>query len=170
MILSRSSETTVFSAGRCRGVSHTPQRVSGFSIARPHGDVWRAYSIRPYPTGRNLSENQAGYPCILMILFTFYFLGKQQGRKMLRPYPTGECLGSIFVSRWTRAPEHVSFLDAHFQRSALRQRDNLLFEMGELFRARLCDEITILDTYRAHLWDHKFRLEGDHHARLQRIF
>lgn len=33
------------------------------------------------------------------ILFTFYFLGKQQGRKMLRPYPTGECLGSFFVSR-----------------------------------------------------------------------
>ena len=89
---------------------------------------------------------------------------------MLRPYPTGECLGSFFVSRWTRAPGHVSFLDAHFQRSTLRQRDNLLFEMGELFRARLCDEITILDTYRAHLWDHKFRLEGDHHARLQRIF
>ena len=105
-----------------------------------------------------------------MILFTFYFLGKKQGRKMLRPYPTGECLGSFFVSRWTRAPGHVSFLDAHFQRSALRQRDNLLFEMGELLRTRLCDEITILDTYRAHLWDHKFRLEGDHHARLQRIF
>ena len=118
------------------------------------------------------------------ILSTFYLLenflerfffkislsGKWQGRKMLRPYPTGECLGSIFVSRWTRAPGHVSFLDAHFQRSTLRQRDNLLFEMGELFRARLCDEITILDTYRAHLWDHKFRLEGDHHARLQRIF
>lgn len=99
-----------------------------------------------------------------------YVPEKKQGRKMLRPYPTGECLGSIFVSRWTRAPGHVSFLDAHFQRSALRQRDNLLFEMGELFRARLCDEITILDTYRAHLWDHKFRLEGDHHARLQRIF
>ena len=98
------------------------------------------------------------------------YSGKKQGRKMLRPYPTGECLGSFFVSRWTRAPGHVSFLDAHFQRSALRQRDNLLFEMGELFRARLCDEITILDTYRAHLWDHKFRLEGDHHARLQRIF
>ena len=98
------------------------------------------------------------------------FQKKKQGRKMLRPYPTGECLGSLFVSRWTRAPEHVSFLDAHFRHSALRQRDNLLFEMGELFRACLCDEITILDTYRAHLWDHKFRLEGDHHARLQRIF
>ena len=98
------------------------------------------------------------------------YSGKKQGRKMLRPYPTCECLGSIFVSRWTRAPGHVSFLDAHFQRSALRQRDNLLFKMGELFRTRLCDEITILDTYRAHLWDHKFRLEGDHHARLQRIF
>jgi len=39
-----------------------------------------------------------------------YIREKRWGRKMLRPYPTGECLGSFFVSRWTRAPGHVSFL------------------------------------------------------------
>ena len=111
LLLSRKYKTRLLSRFHRRGVSHTPHqmapqgaksRVLGclLQLSFPCGNVWRAYSIRPYPDGRkthHVSKLHLRWKCKTHHVSGFHLRWKCKTHHV-----------SVFHLRWKCKTHHVS--------------------------------------------------------------
>ena len=111
LLLSRKYKTRLLSRFHRRGVSHTPHqmapqgaksRVLGclLQLSFPCGNVWRAYSIRPYPDGRkthHVSKLHLRWKCKTRRVSVFHLRWRCKTRRV-----------SVFHLRWKCKTRRVS--------------------------------------------------------------